>query len=176
MEKKSCSCFLTGFCPYEEFEVTSFTERCPLPHINSEKDEYNQQVEISGIDREALEQYQIILSEIDQKLILNKETLITKEISEKYRNALIKCEQLIDLNKLEMEDYNKVHTLLQIHGELIEDVIKDDSMLPFSVCENCSAFIEGDKCTHKFCEKYRTLREIVHKLDRKIKNSNMKAF
>ncbi|ELA42842.1 uncharacterized protein VICG_00157 [Vittaforma corneae ATCC 50505] len=169
METKSCEEFIVGFCPNEEFYVEHVTAKCPHPHIASERNEYSTAKAAYSFEHKVLEHFKEILDEVDKKVAINIQVTSKETVDESHYDALNECESLIELKNPFDFDFEKIHSLLVLHGRLIEHIDLSKTSRALDVCKNCGAFKEYSKpCIHKFCEKYQRLRDIVSKLERKL--------
>ncbi len=169
MELRSCEEFLVGFCPNEEFFVEGVTIKCPFSHITTERDDYKEVNKYFPHEYKVLENYKQILNEINKKIEIRTRILAKEKIDQEHFSALRECERMIEAKMTQDFDFEKTHSLLILHGKLIQDLQSEDKTKRFNVCECCSAFKEiNGKCTHKFCTKYETLRTLVKKLEKKL--------
>jgi len=168
MDSQSCNAFTMGFCPNEEFYVEAVTNKCPLPHVSAERENYQNQHQIFPFELKTLEAYKSILKEVDKKIEVKKNMLKKEIMDESHYSALSKCQQIIDFKSTDFDNFENIHSLLIIHGKLIKDVIDSKDNKKYSVCHICSSFIEKELCEHMFCSRYKSLREIVKRLEIKI--------
>lgn len=174
MESKSCDEFTVGFCPNEEFNVENITIKCPYSHISAKRAEYQSSNTIYKFEYRVLEFYKEIISEVNKKIDLNLQILSRETLKDEYRNALNECESLIEQIDLNEANFTKIHTLLVLHGRLIENMNENKKDKNFEVCSVCSAFKEINKpCQHKFCSKYAHLREIIARLENKLPKNQL---
>lgn len=172
MERQNCNAYTVGFCPNEEFYCESITVRCPLPHVNTDRVNYAAYNQTHPFEAEVLENYKAILTEVKKKTELREYILSKDIIDDSYYSALSKCETILDLKAIKQDDFENTHSLLQIHGNLIKNVLSsDNNSKKYSVCQNCGAFYEDSKCNHMFCGKYKLLREMITKLENKLSGS-----
>lgn len=178
MKNENCNAFIMGFCPNEEFYIDSVTIKCPLPHVSDERENYKNQIELLPFETEVLKTYKRILMEIDKKIEIKTKMLKENIVDESHYDALIKCQQIIDCKSIEFEDFTAIHSLLIIHGKLILDFLDDEKnvMKNFKVCKNCSSYFKNDRCNHIFCSKYKNLRNIVEKLDKRVHTVTFKPM
>ncbi len=169
MESKSCEEFIVGFCPNEEFYVENVTLKCPHSHIKAERIEYLESKKNHPFEYKVLEHYKGIIDEVNKRIELNLKMLARETVDKRHRKALDECESLIELKNLSDFDFTKTHSLLLLHGRLVESIIKSRDSKNLDVCRVCSAFIEKKKpCSHQLCEKYRNLRKLTSILELKL--------
>lgn len=163
---KNCKAFNMGFCPHEEFYVEAVTEKCPYPHVSAAREAYTHQ----GLpfEYEVLATYKSIIEDVDKKAAVNSSIVQEDMTGEQHYRALTKCQQLIEAKSTELDDFDKLHSLLIIHGRLVQDVIDSRSKVQYSVCANCGSLKDSRECAHKFCEKYRKLRDMVGELEKSL--------
>lgn len=172
MEIENCKEFAVGFCPNEEFFVESVTVKCPHTHSISEKTSYEKGNASFSHENEVFYRYKSILEEVDKKIALNTKLLLKETIEEKHLLLLNECEKMIENRKLQEFNFEKLHSLLIIHGLLIADLKTNQREDKFEVCSNCSAFKEKNKvCDHQFCKKYAKLRNLTSKLEKKLQKT-----
>lgn len=173
MEDDKCNFFTAGFCPYEVFYVENVTKPCPLPHIKSERAAYQTKYRIYPYEKDVLAKYKMIIEDTNKKIEINSSILKRRALDDSHYNALAKCQELIELNPLQNENIEKIHSLLIIHGNLIKSAIKsNDRFKNIKVCNICSSFVEDDSCNHLMCDKYKRLRTIAESLEKKLSGIN----
>lgn len=169
MDPGCCEAYVMGFCPYEEFYVEGVTERCPFAHVSADREEYRRELKIYPFEYTVLEYYKSILEETEKKIRMSKWMLNKDSIDKAHLEALSECERLIDLKNLENFDFTNTHSLLILHGKILEKLKSSVKFPKKEACMNCSALKEISKpCTHAFCKKYEKLRSIIKSLNVKL--------
>lgn len=170
MSMRSCEEFIVGMCPNEEFYEDNVTIKCPYTHITSEKQEYMRSQSLRGFERRVLSRYKEIIREVNNKVALLRKLLEREILDEDLRNALDECSRIIELKKTTEFNFEKTHSLLVLHGKLLESIPNVRSGKEYDVCTNCGAFKkEFASCDHKFCSKYVKLRQLTQALEKKLK-------
>lgn len=169
MEIKRCEEFIVGFCPSEEFYADNVTTKCQNSHVIQEKEEYAGSREILPFEYRVLDQYREILNEVDKKISSNQQLIAKETIDDEHYEALKVCEDLIELKKISETDLEKIHSLLVLHGQLIDNLEKSKNSANFDVCRICSAIkCRSEACSHQFCKKYEKLRKITANLEKRL--------
>lgn len=169
MISESCSCYVVGFCPNEEFAVNGATIQCPHSHIALEKDHYASQNRGFPFEKDVLNRFNSIISDVNKKVEIHKQIIYNGKVDSELYQAILSCQRLIDIKKFESFNFDNLHSLLIIHGKLIKSINNDEGMHKYYVCQNCSTFSESETCDHIFCKKYAALRNITNNLEKKIK-------
>lgn len=169
MNIENCAEYTIGFCPFEEFYVDGITLKCPFIHSKSEQEEHSRCKRLSPTVNTAYAKLKEIVYDLDKKVEINNKIARQEKVSDDLKKALVECEKQIENVKTHDFDFQNLHSLLILHGRLIQHwkSCKNDNLM--AVCSNCSAFKSVNKaCEHKFCKKYKQLREIVVDLGKRV--------
>lgn len=165
MNIENCSEFSVGFCPFSEFNEEGLTIKCPFVHSNEERETYSNSLSSYPNIEKPFKKFKEIIDDVEKKIVINNKIIQQEKIDSKLYKALQECQKEIEMCKIKDFDCNKLYGLLSLHGKLILYWNSQNNDLNLDVCNNCSAIKSKNlQCEHKFCLKYKYLREITMKL------------
>ncbi|KAL6122317.1 hypothetical protein NUSPORA_00681 [Nucleospora cyclopteri] len=160
-----CAEFICGCCPNEEFMVGTVTKKCTKVHDVDLKNKFMKSKGIGEFGKyvkTARIAFQEIISDVDKKINHNNE-MLQPRFDSKIMGSLEHVENLIANQNV--DNFSDVHTLLLVHGKLIEQAEKSLLIPQYQVCENCSVFMTENACKHKFCQSYKKIRNLLNDLN-----------
>ena len=166
-----CDEFTVGCCPYDEFFVKSVTKECTRLHDKARQSDYQSSRDTHPFEPSVLRTYEGIIRNVDRKILQNERCLSGANEQPDIFAALDYTEQLICQRELGDSDQPELYALLKIHGKLLERAQANDKPPKYSVCRNCSAFVEKEPCQHGFCRSYAKIRGLIKGLNSKLKMS-----
>lgn len=168
MDEEICPEFVAGLCPYEAFFVDSVTKECPKKH-SKQLLTNNSTIDCRDeLIRRALSTYCRIIDEIEKRKKNNQRSLRRIIHASSTAKALKRIEYLIE-GYLLSNNMQTIHTLIALHGKILQMDSVYEIKNKYTVCNICSAFKQTDKCEHIFCKVYAQLRELIRKLSRTTK-------
>lgn len=171
MNIENCPEYTIGFCPFEEFHEAKLTMECPFIHSKDERNEYFNSNKPWPFEKSTLAKLKEIVNQVDRKTEMNIKIANQERVPTDLIEALVETQSQIEKFESKSSDFEKLHSLLIIHGQLIKYWNEHCSSHIIGVCTVCGALKHADKlCEHKFCKKHKVLREIVARLEKKIKS------